>query len=66
MESGKRYLKRYTKKDMDDYKTFCEVHRAFRALINKTLGIEYTTKDIDKYLWYYGKKYNIDIERAFK
>ena len=56
----------YTKKDMDDYKTFCEVHRAFRALINKTLGIEYTTKDIDKYLWYYGKKYNIDIERAFK
>ena len=49
------YDKNLIQKDLNDYKRFCEKFNSFRELVSERDNREYSVKDIDKYLWQYGK-----------
>lgn len=55
--------RKLTYADLRDYDNFCEIHEAFRKQFLREDGSpRFSTKEIDMYLWLYGKKYNIKIE----
>lgn len=53
------YDQKITPAKLEDYNTFCTVHKRFlESLPNRPNGEQYTHKLIDKYLWY-SKKYGL-------
>ena len=58
LDSENKFFEGSISKDGMSYEEFCAVHEAFRVYLkNKHNGREYSAKDIDKYLWYYGKNH---------
>lgn len=52
------YSGRLSQDSLRDYEVFCKAHKAFKEFLQrKHGGKEYSTKDIDKYLWLYGTEH---------
>ena len=57
----KLYDKNLTQKDLKNYEIFCTVFNNFSRIVSERDGRTYSLKDIDKYLWQYGKDHKIAI-----
>lgn len=55
------YDKELKQKDLSDYHTFCEKFNRFRTLVSERDNRQYSVKEIDEYLWQYGKDHEITI-----
>lgn len=53
--------KKYPQADFNDYGNFCKIFNEFKAQCKETFGID-STKELDKFLWKFGKEYGLDIE----
>ena len=49
------YDKNITRSSLEDYSVFFEVVEHFRTTLNVFTGENYNSKQIDQFLWYYGK-----------
>ena len=42
---------------LSNYRDFCEVYKKFRKRINKKYNRNYSNKELDMFIWMYGKKH---------
>jgi len=56
------YTGKLTTAILQDYRTFSEVFRTFKDWLGVSAGRPYTVKELDKYLWMYGKDHNIALD----
>ncbi|MBR2576230.1 MAG: hypothetical protein IKE40_02900 [Firmicutes bacterium] len=48
--------------DLGDYKTFCEAFGSLQRYLNEECDKKFEYKDLDKFLWLYGKKNGVTID----
>ena len=51
------YNSNVKKKQLSDYRCFCEAYKTFRKNVNEKFKTEYSNKDLDMFIWMYGKKH---------
>ncbi len=54
-EELKFYSEDFTQASMNDYKMYCNLYECFAKKLEEISGKSYCYKDVDKFLWFYGK-----------
>lgn len=57
----KKYQRSLNKTKLNEYSVFCKVYRALQSFLRER-GKDFSTKDLDKFLWYYGKEHAIKLD----